>query len=526
MERKNYGKLVALILTVLLLVSCFAGPALASELTVDEQIAQNAKTLYNDEDPYGTKYQKKAEISITANTDNVVEAGNNLKYTISYKFHEADSWQNGNEEWIKYFNEYTDNIITLKLPKGLLLNTSEMVSSNYTVDMDPNDSANTNVDMEHTYIFHINTLNEVPQPIDAGSESEGFIRIQIFVGNNGTAQSIADYDFADDMVTLSTTMKIRAEDGSILQDENGNEVSYTHPKTATTGDISTISPDKWIVIKDDVEAKLDGSGTAADPYTITFTYEVGVGLTEVTSGEEPGTAIDPMTNRYERIGRTLLQTMKLSDDFTTKLNTTELAASYVPEMTIEREKDSGSGWNAPVTFTENEELLIWNGLDENGDPVMTGLKDPSLVMKSSVLIDTNNSGSTKEQRTPLYTKYRVKIKYTVDADWITQFPSTEVNNLNQKNYAHTTATLAGINGTQTSTDDAELDRDIPLAGAGTLEFTKLFRDYNNHDAAYAGMYGTIEYELYSDANFSVYNSNGTLAKDVEDQDMTGKSSTT
>ena len=50
MERKNYGKLVALILTVLLLVSCFAGPALAEDPSTSWQdydsLAQMAETLY------------------------------------------------------------------------------------------------------------------------------------------------------------------------------------------------------------------------------------------------------------------------------------------------------------------------------------------------------------------------------------------------------------------------------------------------------------------------------------------------
>ena len=90
MERKRYGKLVALIMAALLLVASFTGTAFATEPTepsVNDIIAQNAQDLYNDVEPYGTKYQLKTEISITANSDNVVEAGNSLKYTISYKFH-------------------------------------------------------------------------------------------------------------------------------------------------------------------------------------------------------------------------------------------------------------------------------------------------------------------------------------------------------------------------------------------------------------------------------------------------------
>ena len=532
MERKRYGKLVALIMAALLLVASFTGTAFATEPTepsVNDIIAQNAQDLYNDVEPYGTKYQLKTEISITANSDNVVEAGNSLKYTISYKFHEADSWQNGNEEWIKYFNEYTDNVITLKLPKGLLLNTNEMVSSNYTVDMDPADPSNTNPDMEHTYTFHINTLNEEPQPIEAGSESEGFIRIQLFVCNNGTADSIHEYEFDDDMVTLSTTMQIRAEDGGLLLDENGEPVQYTHPKTATTQDLQTISPDKWIVEKEGVETKLDGTGTTDDPYTVTFTYEVGVGLTEVTNGEQPGTAIDPLTNRYERMGRTLLQTMKFKDDFTTSLNTAGVADTYFDSMTIEREADTGSGWTAPVSIDEGEEFLIWNGLDEDGNPVLTGLKDSSLVMKSAKVIDTNNSGQTKEQRTPQYTKYRIKVKYNVDPSWISQFPSTVENVLKQNNIAYTTATLAGVNGVQDSHDDADLERILPIHGAGTLSFNKIFTDFNNHPSSYTGNYGPIQYELYIEPKmdvptFSVYKADGTYATDVNGAEMNGAAS--
>ena len=531
MERKKYGGLVALILAAVMVLGLFAWPALAEEQTTDQIIAQNAKTLYNDEDPYGTMYQKKANVSISANADNVVEAGNNLRYTISYKFFAAESWQNGNEEWIKYFNEYSDNTITLKLPKGLLLNTGGSVSADYTIDPDPTDPTNSNVDIPHTYTFHLNVLNGVQQPIESGSESEGFLRIQIYVANNGTAQSIADYQFDEDMVTLSTTMKIRAEDGSILLDENGDEVSYTHTKTATSGDISTISPDKWIVEKEGVSAVLDGDGSTSNPYTVTFTWDVGVGLTEVTSSETPGTAIDPLTNRYERIGRTQLNTMSLKDVFNSYLNvTTNDVTGQATSVTIQKEIKASTGsssWSTPETINNNDELVIW-ALDANGAIDTSALTYPSLVMNSDTLIDINNSGESKEQLTALYTKYRVKVTYPVDESWIAQFPDAAANTLYEHNKATVTPILAGKTNDPSSAED-DLDKELPVAGAGTLNLSKIFKDYKNGEAAYTDTYGPIEYELYitpttETPTFSVYNSTGGYAKDAEGADMTGKAS--
>ena len=188
-------------------------------------------------------------------------AGQTLRYDVTYFFDAADSFaDNPYPASLKLFNDYENIVLKIKLPEGLYLGQSafQTLSSTTVTEGGKN--------------YTVYTLG-FPSTVSANSTEEDGFWFEVFIGNNGTALSINDYDFPDDMISLYAEWTVRdkrtGDPGVPLA---GGEYELT--ATTTVNDIHTITPDKW-----GVEKTSFGTPTVDKANkTVTFKWQVNVGM--------------------------------------------------------------------------------------------------------------------------------------------------------------------------------------------------------------------------------------------------------
>ena len=471
--------------------------------SVDDQIADDAEDLYGE----GQSHNPMVTVRVTPSFSGDVMAGDLIEYTIGYTYRVIDTWQNSNEEWITYFKTFNDNKVTIHLPAGLLM--PNQAPSEAKFEVDPRDPDNNNLAIDHYYTVWLNVLDpdKPPEPIDPqGSTLNGDFTIKIYVGNNGTAESIHPstdpYDLPDDFITISTSFDILGEDGTTVLH------TYEHDDTATAQDVTTTSPDEWKVEKSPVSAE---TKVSADGKTATFTWDIEVGLVD-SSG------IYQLDDKYGRNGRTLLERMTLNDVFDTLLSKGAGSDITGDETVITIKKQtSTTGWGTPVEFDNDDPIVIW---DVNNPSSV----DTNLVMNSKDLVDSNGDTSL-DQNTAKYTKYRVTVSYAVqDPDWIAQFPDAAAYKLTETNTVTITPELARKDHAPVSSTQTQ-EITLPVAGAAMLHIDKLLTNYLGNEVAYdETLYGPIEYEITAASVFSVYDETGAVMRNTDGSYMSGQTS--
>ena len=458
-----------------------SGDGSQTTYTVDEihdLIAAEAERLYRDateENPKGT-HNPQVNVEVTPSENNLLLAGAEIEYTIKYTFFAPDTWDLGYDATSDLYDTYFNNKIQLHLPAGLLLVLS---GSGFTAD--PNDSNNTDLSKEHTY-----TLNFESQGAQFNSES---LKVKIYIGNNGTENSVTTYSFPNDMVKFSTSFTVVDKQKKWT---GSREIkTYNHSTTGSADPITTTSPDNWIV-KKAIYSEQDVTGLSTDKKTVTFAWDIEIGL-------EDNNIVEALNTYYSEKGRAYLDSLNLKDVFSTSINKEGLTVGAPSSIEIKKYNPTNSTWGEPVTFASDEDIIVWG----------TGA-DPKLVLNSEVLVDSNNDGEA-DQLTAKYTKYRVTITFAVDEDnWIAEFPNAGYI-LTQENQAFITSKLKWLNNSL-KTDDSEsekLTQEVPLPfdGPASLTILKKFKLYNGNEDWYNGKYQDIYYTLSSAENFIIYSLN-------------------
>lgn len=493
--------LLVFLMAIVMVVNMLPAQVMAAEgdsgqdpAAIHERMKEQADAWYGE----GGTYNPKVSVTITPSPSNQLLAGSVLDYTVAYTFRHAENWEegySGQTAFYDYYGIYDEddpdseanhpNTVTIHLPAGLLLTGSGLPGE---ITNDPADPDNKNTAIEHTYTLPF------PKRIEASAMHSTFT-ITIYVGNNGTEDSINEYVFPEDMVTLSTTFEVLDKQDPRNYTTVGE---YTHTVTASPEPITTYSPDQWGVKKTGVPEETKYNETDK---TVTFTWDVEVGMLEDDE-------IKTLNADYSRDGRDLLQALALEDSFLTSINKEGVTVEDPESVTI-RKLTGSSSWGEAKSVAPGTDIPLWGeGADD------------ALLMNHAKLIDLDGDKTNPpEQDTPTYTKYRVEVTYPVSDDWIAHFPLLEGYELTQNNTAKTEAQLAKIPEKQTDEADAEQTVPLPFDGAAKLRLYKRFTDYNgdetDYNSALERLYGPLSYTISADSNFTIYEKSGDTFVPVE-----------
>ena len=475
------------------LTSCSMIALRATSVVWPDDLIARAEKLYNDE----TGEETPVQVYVNSPAGSTHQAGDTLTYKIQYLLATAANWAgdpySGTEP---LYDNYKNAYLEIKLPAGLLLQDAELEIASAS----PNDR---DLTKEHTYRLK---LSDVKDPTTGNytvpsSSQPSSCEINVFIGNNGTANAINTYGtnvegnlLLQNMVTLHAEFDVV---NKLLPPTDPNYVVAHYSKTATSDGkgFNTTSPDVWGVVKANA-ANSPSYSLNTNPKTVTFTWEIGVGLLE-----SDGKTVITDPARYTRFGRDAVTSMTLKDTLSAVFSK---GGSSVDPMTVKIQKEGGS----EVTITDKigQELNVWG---QDADPALT------LATQQNPYIDSDGDAHG-DQNPPIYTKYTVTATYVITDDMIADFHES-VYNITAKNEADTKATLAKIPNVQEGHgEDSKL---APLVAntPASLQISKTLRKYGGkgttgRDVPYTGtnvIYGTVTYTLTAadGKSFTVYKYN-------------------
>ena len=460
----------------------------------NEWIIEQATNLFEDPDDDNLKIWIN---QLTPSASNVMMAGETLDYEVLFTFGPILFWKDGGGNQHNYFDHYYDSKVTITLPPGLLLTGGLPAGGAWE---DPSVLDDHDLTKSHTYVILLNN----GEPIAASNHSIQFT-FNVYVGNNGTENSVNTYPLADDFVKVSTNLHILDANGNELNYPNGDPVIFEHSDIESEEDVVTTSPDEWTIKKTPLPGINDGV-LDPDANTVTFEYDVEVGLKPVGNEQEGS---DWTTDAwYGRHGRNWMYNMTLNDLYSPYLildGGTEGTSVTATATSATIKKYTRYG-NSP-TFGEEVDipsgsLLVWDG--DNNTETTTAVK--ALMMNSGVLVDKDATGPT--QLTAKYTKYRVKVVYSIPDEWVAKFPLTSGYKLRLHNKASITATLSP-DITQSPSSETDQFAPLPVQEPAKLKISKLFTDYLGNHGPYGNIYGPITFKISSSTAFTVYLNTGT-----------------
>ncbi len=426
--------------------------------------------------PDGQLYEEPklgVEISGPSPASDSYEAGQILKYNISYDLKAAETFPDPPYQGpTSLFDNYKDITLTLKLPKGLILEQCD-----YAVTSSP---AGTDPDVEHTYTISI------PGTAPAANGATDSFQIQVFIGNNGTDKAISEYVFAPDMVTLSA-------EWDLVDKRTGTPVvlkTYNQTVNASADKIQTTSPDVW-----DVEKTNSGSPVVdKSAKTVTFKWQVNVGMVVEEAGSK---TMVSQNSDYARTGRDAVTTMTLGE---------QLSAKLVSGGSVLQPKDGKISISKSASGNNSVDVALNSGAGSVIVWPESSVTDSKLLM-DSLKVDKDGDG-TAETEVPSYTTYYVTAVYDITDDMIREFNET-ADAIESVNTASTTAVLPVL-GTQTGSASNTQNAPLYLKDPASFRITKTLIKPNGESVTYNNEHGTITYTLTlaDDSAAEVYTKNG------------------
>ena len=443
-------------------------------------LIDKADSLYDGNPPAAEKMHASAEgPSLTEGgpeASGPFEAGQELYYKIHYTLYTAENWvvpapYNNSSP---LYDEYSSVQLKLTLPAGILL--EDAGGKQWSADPDGADL--TNVDVEHTYTIDIGSV------VDAFNGSNGNFNIKVYIGNNGTENSVHD---ADHPYSLDNALKLSAKweivDRTHLSTDPAYHTGawYEQEYVADANDITTTTPDVW-----GVQKSLVGDGYDVDQTnnTVTFTWKVDVGLKE-------GNSLITDISKYKRIGADAV-TIDLTETATAQFVPADGTASDLTLASFKIIKstlsDDETKWSDCPAGTA---IQIWPA---SSDPDLS-----KLVMNSGDVLDSNGDGSL-DTATPRYTTYYVRAVYNITPDMIGDFTSS-INTIDASNTAATKAVLAKIAEPQNDSKTVPVSAPLFLSEPAKVMIYKYLTTVVNGSEStilYAGndeKYGPLNYEL-------------------------------
>ena len=427
-----------------------------------------------------------------------VLAGQTLFYRLEYGLAQAKNFADDPyEEPLPLYDDFYDVNLTVTLPAGLILNEN---GKHYPMTSVPD---NRDLSVPHTYTITLppNIPDNPDTPEDESRyfvTSEGF-DLQIFVGNNGTANSINTYNLAN-CVTLNAKFDVVDKTSELPYPQNAVK-TYTYPATAGMDPITTITPDVWGVNKSESKpAAVDQNSNI-----VTYEWQIDVGLVKGTD-ENGRSILQSDGDKYTRFGADEVTTMSLSDALKVFLNGSDTQYDLNPtSVTI---KKTGTTTTAVTLYDAETNLL--------GQPLVVwgaGANQNLRLNETTAVLDKDGD-KTADTTTPTYTSYIVTAKY--DVSGLTgEFYDDDLNTLKANNKVDLTATLANGKApaepiVQNDDDDADSVATLYREQPAKIDIDKMLWTVSGGTNAYNGEFGTITYTLTAadDSQFKVYTYDG------------------
>lgn len=210
--------------------------------------------------------QEAASVNVTRSDGNSAEvlAGDLISLRVEYYFSPAPTYNYGNLPESIY-DTYSGSTIAITLPEGMLISREDNVSIPGISGFDePGDPAEDN-----TYTFHMSE-----ESLPAGSGTTGSFILNVRIDGNGSLPVGSQFDFVDDMASVSTSFDIMDKSGSTA--ETVREVSQTNTSESAPATLTAATNDRWVIDK-----KFQGAGR---PYEedgeekVKVTFSLAVGL--------------------------------------------------------------------------------------------------------------------------------------------------------------------------------------------------------------------------------------------------------
>ena len=210
--------------------------------------------------------QEAASVNVTRSDGNSSEvlAGDLISLRVEYYFSPAPTYNYGNSPESIY-DTYDGSSIAITLPEGMLISKDDNVSIPGISDFDePEDP-----EEDNTYTFHLSE-----ESLPAGSGTTGSFILNVRIDGNGTLPVGSEFDFADDMASVSTSFDIMDKSGSTA--ETVRTVPQTNTSESAPATLTAVTNDSWVIDKEFQEAGTPYEENGEEKVKVTFSLAVGL----------------------------------------------------------------------------------------------------------------------------------------------------------------------------------------------------------------------------------------------------------
>lgn len=210
--------------------------------------------------------QEAASVNVTRSDGNSSEvlAGDLISLRVEYYFSPAPTYNYGNSPESIY-DTYDGSSIAITLPEGMSISEDDNVSipgiSNFDKPEDPEE--------DNTYTFHLSE-----ESLPAGSGTTGSFILNVRIDGNGTLPVGSEFDFADDMASVSTSFDIMDKSGSTA--ETVRTVPQTNTSESAPATLTAVTNDSWVIDKEFQEAGTPYEENGEEKVKVTFSLAVGL----------------------------------------------------------------------------------------------------------------------------------------------------------------------------------------------------------------------------------------------------------
>lgn len=213
-----------------------------------------------------TDPQEAASVNVTRSDGSNTEvlAGDIISLRVEYYFSPAPTYNYGNSPESIY-DTYDDSRIAITLPEGMSISEDDNVSipgiSNFEKPENPEE--------DNTYTFYLSAAS-----LPAGSGTTGSFILNVRVDGNGTLPVGSEFDFADNMASISTSFDIMDKSGSSAEAER--TVSQTNTSESAPATLTAVTNDSWVIDKEFREAGSPYEENGEEKVKVTFSLAVGL----------------------------------------------------------------------------------------------------------------------------------------------------------------------------------------------------------------------------------------------------------
>lgn len=209
--------------------------------------------------------QEAASVNVTRSdgSDTEVLAGDTISLRVEYYFSPAPTYNYGNSPESIY-DTYDDSVIMITLPEGMSISEDDNVSIPGISHFDKPE----NPEEDNTYTFYLSAAS-----LPAGSGTTGSFLLNVGVDGNGSLPAGSQFDFAEDMASITTKFVIKDKSGSTA--EEVRTVSQTNTSGNAPDTLTAKTNDSWVIDKA-FEGAVPYEEDGEEKVKVTFSLAVGL----------------------------------------------------------------------------------------------------------------------------------------------------------------------------------------------------------------------------------------------------------